>query len=1747
MSAEEEYWKDDFRPLQASGKLVLQALREDEAAPDADLYRRITNVSSASQRDHHYFFDPSSSPGDGNGTTTNSTSSAPLYQMEHERSVPVPPLLTNQLKTAKKQSLMGLFPEAQLAWMTVDEKLFLWSTSAGASGSNPTDFLHFQVPSSSHREIVSVGLVPPKKGAFEILYKYYIILYTYLQCRSICLLTYPCHFPFAGVFKELVEWCLVITTEEEAFLCALARQDGSAQAPLRLVRTRFCIPTDWVAFLSVTSTKDGRIFLGGQDGNLYEMDYDSLVVMNQSATLSSSGSVPHNPSDPKFMSTEQQLEAFYDGTKKLPQVLYDDSSDTVANRVIGSGKRILSHVVPFAERPTKCRKLNHSQSSVAAAILPDFVRHSFSAFASIFGGSATTTGGGPIVQMVVDDERQVLYTLSSRGWICTLDVANNKVELKSVVDVGKTARLYLEAVSRGRSYPPSSSSSREGIISFPGGSTAAQKAVGGMDGARSILKVADASSGRGRRGGSASRTTAPSVLTPVSLHIIPRGESSRLTLMAVTAGGLRYYLSSLTPNVISSGQSQTYFGASRRSDPLAPHTKLSFCHIRAPPSLYNLGSALNSSVNLDDGRAPELASAVDKLAKVDASWYRMGVFVVAFKQPDSNSSTSNSSTRIVGNVIVTSCADSRARLFVKKSTSTEDSTTGDTIGSHITTYITPGGLAEALALPMAKSYGTTSGEDPLSSVLAGGRVWEMKSVSESDSPLLQLALNSKTPSDAELRIGMVPAYFPKATSRSSKTTVSDSSNTKALSAGPSNQSVSSLAVTLFTNLLLSRPLRYGIDVPRNLTIESAGAPPKRSLNQPIYRLSKRDGLKGFSLTAGEESSSSRSNTTRSTSISPRLSPWLLQPATVPLNPLALQHLVPDSKTILALNAGGLHYFGVRSLLKNLSEILSAAGVNVASDKAVTEFFTSYGYKEGCAMCLVLAIGLGPAETDPSLREKAITAALARALSPKLVAIADDSTTAAAPASNDPLIPPGYEFKASSLCESVGLVISRLLRPVWNKPAVVVTEGRVIKRVGTSRSRTTPAKVELLLDEATLGSIRQSLHALKDLMRTKLSRAIETVPGNSRKSDAMEIDENVSPGHGHLLTRALEYHMHTRGNSGPGNHLRPAEADEIARLTEERILHSHYRLLSRSVQLLSLLFHLKRAQEIAELPEVEWGLLHGITISQLVETRDGQDRLEGLLNNLITSTSTLAQNVAPSAETNQLANQLAEQCYHFFSPGSRFAYIGFRYANEALACPPGSSRRGVRVNDAVKYLKQAASHWFSPSLITGRILHNKDKESYNEIADRAFKYDSPLAKAVNLLMRLGETAGVVEICLLAATNFTGKKVPLLAASETSLLDATTSHLLPWEKGLYHKRYVPGSSSESGEEASASNAGALGVTVTAKDAVDTCYALIFSNLSKLLHSSDMQMASEMASFCAGSTDIDFLHAFFSYLLENNHKDTLLRIASPELEKWLGTLSTDPDLLWKYYVTQGRHADAGEVAWRRAIDMNTELHLDDRVECLVRALDSYNNAAEGTSLAVQRQWSTPGKHLVPQTQDEVRRSSTQVKETLDVARLQSRVLHTINTSKHELPEEDIKKLKFTLMSVSDLYNNFAFPMDMVDVCLLVLFTCGHDEPTHIQQLWKTLICEEVLPCSTRSEQAYRFLQTLAEGSLVDSVNNVKLLEGSASAEESEVLFESGNWMRKLEGRIVPLGKEMYGKGADYVFPVDFIVSCLEGMLKV
>ena len=143
---------------------------------------------------------------------------------------------------------MGLLPKAELAWLSVDDKLYLWPYTAPVTKEGPS-FCSFKTPTGQC--IISVALVNPK----------------------------------AGVFKSSVKWCLVVTTPDEVILLALAPLEGSAA--IRLVPTHFSVPTDDVRMLSVCGTTAGRIFLGGEDGCLYEMTYEGINA--GSSSLSGGG------------------------------------------------------------------------------------------------------------------------------------------------------------------------------------------------------------------------------------------------------------------------------------------------------------------------------------------------------------------------------------------------------------------------------------------------------------------------------------------------------------------------------------------------------------------------------------------------------------------------------------------------------------------------------------------------------------------------------------------------------------------------------------------------------------------------------------------------------------------------------------------------------------------------------------------------------------------------------------------------------------------------------------------------------------------------------------------------------------------------------------------------------------------------------------------------------------------------------------------------------------------------------------------------------------------------------------------------------------------------------------------------------------------------------------------------------------------------------------------------------------------
>ena len=139
---------------------------------------------------------------------------------------------------------MGLFPEIRRAWLTSGNGLYLWSFE------NNRDFTHYL---KSQYEIIDVALVRPK----------------------------------AGIFNETVEWIVVVVTPMEIFLLAtvfkspdqLDLQNSSngtknySALDLTLLETGFNFPSDEVNMVSVCGTQDGRLFLAGSDGNIYELSY----------------------------------------------------------------------------------------------------------------------------------------------------------------------------------------------------------------------------------------------------------------------------------------------------------------------------------------------------------------------------------------------------------------------------------------------------------------------------------------------------------------------------------------------------------------------------------------------------------------------------------------------------------------------------------------------------------------------------------------------------------------------------------------------------------------------------------------------------------------------------------------------------------------------------------------------------------------------------------------------------------------------------------------------------------------------------------------------------------------------------------------------------------------------------------------------------------------------------------------------------------------------------------------------------------------------------------------------------------------------------------------------------------------------------------------------------------------------------------------------------------------------------------
>lgn len=170
----------------------------------------------------------------------------------------------------QSRSTVGVFPAISRAWVVVDNKLFLWNYVTG-------------------KEIVC-----------------------YDKCTEM-IVSVACAPPQRGVFHEYVTHLIVIATTKTVLLVGGAFSGGKdlRKSELRLLELSFAVKTPTIFTRIVSHDATRRVFLGGLDGNLYELAYSKqatayaprMRLINRSIVL---GGVPVLNSIGKLISSVRQ-------------------------------------------------------------------------------------------------------------------------------------------------------------------------------------------------------------------------------------------------------------------------------------------------------------------------------------------------------------------------------------------------------------------------------------------------------------------------------------------------------------------------------------------------------------------------------------------------------------------------------------------------------------------------------------------------------------------------------------------------------------------------------------------------------------------------------------------------------------------------------------------------------------------------------------------------------------------------------------------------------------------------------------------------------------------------------------------------------------------------------------------------------------------------------------------------------------------------------------------------------------------------------------------------------------------------------------------------------------------------------------------------------------------------------------------------------------------------------------------------
>ncbi|CAH0559339.1 unnamed protein product [Brassicogethes aeneus] len=158
-----------------------------------------------------------------------------MTQIKTVNNIPLPPEIVDHFTHIQCHCMMGLFPEINRAWLTVDSDIYVWTYEENS------DLAYFD---GINETILCVGLVKPKPG----------------------------------VFHNFIKYLLVLTTSVDIVVLGVTFTEGAEgdNDEIQLIPDPvFTISTDGATISTISGTDSGRLFLGSKEGNLFEISYQA--------------------------------------------------------------------------------------------------------------------------------------------------------------------------------------------------------------------------------------------------------------------------------------------------------------------------------------------------------------------------------------------------------------------------------------------------------------------------------------------------------------------------------------------------------------------------------------------------------------------------------------------------------------------------------------------------------------------------------------------------------------------------------------------------------------------------------------------------------------------------------------------------------------------------------------------------------------------------------------------------------------------------------------------------------------------------------------------------------------------------------------------------------------------------------------------------------------------------------------------------------------------------------------------------------------------------------------------------------------------------------------------------------------------------------------------------------------------------------------------------------------------------------